>query len=690
MLPVDLDANVAPFAFAAAGLPTDTFEVLRFRAREALSEPYAVDLELASRDPNVDFAALLGQPATLVRFRGLDPVPIHGVVTAVDLGARSVDRTVYRVRLEPALSRLALAVQSRVFQDVTVVDVARALLAEHGLTGSAVRLDAAGPYPQHEYVVQYEETDLAFFRRLLEREGIWFQFEHPEDGARETLVVTDRRSAFEPVGPGPSGAAALVYREGSGMVRDRPEAVWALRLREHVVPGRVVLKDYNYRTPDTELLAQAPVEGGGDQEVYLYGEHFKDLAEGQRLAQTRAEEIACRRRVAKGDSDAAGLTPGATFRLEGHYRDDLNAEWLVTAVEHEGVVAPDDAYDAGGDGAPPAPRYANKFEAIPAKAPFRPERSTPVPKAPGLMTGRVESGGGEYAYLDEDGRYRARLSLDRSDQPQARATKPVRMAQPYSGADYGLHFPNHAGTEIILGFANGDVDRPMALGTVPNPSQSSPSTSPNRMENVIRSWSGHELVLDDRRGAELVHLTSVKDHTETVADAQNVNVGSSQSITVGTDRSKRVEANQSESVGENKSIDVGGTHTETIGDGATIDVGAGRATRVGEDERLDVGRAQVTTVATDVTTTIGERLMVQVGASSDHAVADGARVDVGADARLDVGTELVVDVADRITIRCGGASITLSSNGDIQLAGANISVKGSGTVALKGSTITEN
>ena len=687
MLPFELDANVAPFAFTAAHVAPGAFEVTRFSAREALSKPYAVEVELASADPDIEPAALLGQPATLVRFRGLDPVPVHGVVTAVDVGARSADRTVYHVRLEPALSQLALAVQSRVFQDATVLDVVRGVLSEHGLTGSAVRFNVERGYPRREYVVQYEETDLAFVCRLLEREGVWFQFEHPEDGARETLVVTDRRAAFGEVGPGPSGAAAVAYREGSGMVRDRAEAVWALRLHEHVVPGSVVLKDYNYRTPDTELLAQAPVEGGGDQEVYLFGEHFKDLDEGERLAQTRAEEIACRRRVVRGDSDVAALTPGARFRLEGHPRRALNAEWVVVSATHQGVVAPDDAQ---GDGAPQPPRYANAFEAVPANVTFRPARTTPVPRAPGLLTGIMESGGGEYAYLDDEGRYRARLSFDRSGQPQAHATKPVRMAQPYSGPGYGLHLPNHAGTEVLLGFANGDVDRPVALGTVPNPSQSSPSRAPNRMENVLRSWAGHELVLDDRRGAELVHLTSVKDHTETVADAQRVEVGSTQTIAVGTDRAKRVEGDQSESVGGDKSISVEGTHDEAVDGQVTLRAGQGRDTHVAQDDRLDVGQAQVTTVATDVQTTIGERLAITVGASSDVSVSTTARVDVGAETRVTVGSTLHVDVADQVTIRCGAASITLKSNGDVQIAGANISVKGSGTVAIKGSTITEN
>ena len=683
MPPLDLGADVAPFQFTVGGLDPATFEVASFSGREAISEPYWFEVRLLSRDPDVDPAGVLGAQATLVRHRGLEPVPVHGVVAEFDLGSRTPDRAEYRAVLVPRLWRLGLARQSRVFQDATVPDVVRSVLDEHRVPA---RFELSEAYPRSEFVVQYQESDLAFVMRLLEREGAWFTFDHTDGD--DLVAVADRTVHFPQLEPGPSGAPDVAVRPTSGMVRDRAEAVSRLSVRDRLVPGRVVLKDYNYRTPETDLEVAAPVPGGGTEEVYAYGDHYKTGAEGDRLARVRAEEIACRRRSVSGASDVAGLAAGTVVTVSGHDRHDLDGDYLVTAVRHRGGTAE----DAGGDGAPSdgAPAYTNTFEALPANAPFRPERGTPVPTAPGLMTARVESAGGPYAFVDEDGRYRTRLALDRSDAPEAQATRPVRLVQPYSGPDYGLHLPNHAGTEMVLGFANGDLDRPIALGTVPNPSQGSPAVARNRMENVLRSWAGNALVLDDTRGGEHVRLTAVKDHTERVADAQAVEVGSTQTITVGTDRAKRVEGNQSESVGGSKSIDVGESHTETIGAKATVDVGAGRETRVGEDERLDVGRAQVTTVAADVTTTIGERLMVQVGASSDLAVADDARVEVGAEARVDVGTELVVDVADQITIRCGGASITLKSNGDVQIAGANISVKGSGTVAIKGSTITEN
>ena len=676
-------ANVAPFQFSAGGLGPDVFGVTGFAGREAISQPFQFEVDLVSTDPDLAVDRVLGRPATLTRQRGGEPVVVHGIVASFDVGAQTPDRATYRAVLVPRLWRLGLARQSRVFQDATVPEVVLGVLAEHGLASAAVRSELGGGYPRSEFVVQYQESDLAFVSRLLEREGAWFTFEHAD---ADVLVLADRHGRFAHVEPGPAGHADVAFRPGSGMLRDRAEAVDQLAVRDQLVPGRVVLRDYNYRTPDTDLEVAAPVDGGGPEEVYAYGDHYKSTAEGDRLARVRAEELACRRRTLAGAGDVAGFRAGSVFALSGHPRADLDGDFLLTAVTHRGLTAP----DAGGDGAPSVPRYDNTFEAIPAAAPFRPPRDTPVPRAPGLMTARVESAGGPYAFVDEEGRYRARLALDRSGLPEAQASRPVRMAQPYSGPGYGLHMPNHAGTEMVLGFANGDLDRPLALGTVPNPAQGSPAVAQNRMENVMRSWAGNALVLDDTRQGEHVHLTAVKDHTETVADAQRVDVGSTQTITVGSDRTKSVEGDQSESVGGDKTISVQGSHAEhvvgdvsvRVGGQESVDVSKGSEVRVAESRSLSVGAEQATV--------IGEGFALQIGAGATVSVADAASGRVGQRLDVQAGTEVHVEAADRLALVCGAARIVLSSDGTITIEGGAISVKGSGQIVMKAPKIKEN
>jgi type VI secretion system secreted protein VgrG len=73
---------------------------------------------------------------------------------------------------------------------------------------------------------------------------------------------------------------------------------------------------------------------------------------------------------------------------------------------------------------------------------------------------------------------------------------------------------------VLLAFENGNIDRPVALGTVPNPANPSPTTADNKMENLLRSFGGNELLMDDTKRETRVRLRSAEDH-ELCLDDEN-------------------------------------------------------------------------------------------------------------------------------------------------------------------------
>ena len=63
---------------------------------------------------------------------------------------------------------------------------------------------------------------------------------------------------------------------------------------------------------------------------------------------------------------------------------------------------------------------------------------------------------------------------------------------------------------MLLSHVDGDPDRPVILGTVPNPETRAPVDSENHMKNVIRSGGSNWLELDDAPGQEGILMTSKK------------------------------------------------------------------------------------------------------------------------------------------------------------------------------------
>ena len=125
------------------------------------------------------------------------------------------------------------------------------------------------------------------------------------------------------------------------------------------------------------------------------------------------------------------------------------------------------------------------------------------------MSAKIEGASPEdEIYIDELGRYRAKMFFDLSDKTNGEATLPIRLTQNYSGSGYGTHLVNRVGTEFVWTCFDGNIDRPIGLGTIPNPSNASPTTSGNKTQNIIRTASGNEFLMDDKSKEGKISLTT--------------------------------------------------------------------------------------------------------------------------------------------------------------------------------------
>ncbi len=501
------------FTFVSKALSEDTFSVVKFRGVEAISRPYEFDVTLASEDPEIDLKAVLQNPATLTIEHGDEELPFHGVLAQFEQLHEVKQHVFYRAILVPKLWSAGLYHENQLFLNKTVPQIIEEILKQAGLTGLDYELKLTRGYPSWEYICQYRETDLDFISRWMEREGIYYFFEQTDQGAK--MVITDSSSAHQDI----KGEKMVPYSPPSGLIPSEEEIVKEFVCRQNMLPAKVILKDYNYRKPGLEVKAEAEVDSNGRGEVYIYGEHFKDPGQGNELAKIRAEELLCRERVFCGEATAPAFSPGFIFELTGHYRDECDQRYLITEVIHGGSRAED---LLAGLGEKPAEgeeeaSYTNRFVCLPADVQFRPERKTPRPKFYGTMNAIVDAAGdGQFAELDGQGRYKVILPLDLSGRSGGKASRYVRMAQPYSGfaatdgikGPSGMHFPLHKGAEVLLTFVDGDPDRPIISSSIPNPETISPVTRENHTKSVIRDNYGNELIFDSTPGDEHIRLHS--------------------------------------------------------------------------------------------------------------------------------------------------------------------------------------
>lgn len=509
--------NEKKFDFRSHALPEDTFGVVRFKGSEGLSLCYQFEIDLVSREAELDLTAVLKHPATFTILREDGDIPFHGILAQFEQ-LHEIDTFIfYRAVLVPKLWWLSLTHHNQVLLNKKVPQLIEEVLKDGGLTTLDFELKLEKDYPPWEYICQYRESHLNFVSRWMERDGFYYYFEQTENC--EKVVITDTGLAH---GEMPLGKT-MYYSPPSGLDdAHREEVIKAFILKQKLLPRTMRLKDYNYRTPSLEISGSAEVSPDGRGDVYIYGEHFRTAAEGNDLAKIRAEELRCQEQRFHGESTIPYLRPGYLFDLEDHYRGSFNQSYLTIELEHEGsqsalLIA---GIQKGLAEVEKQPYYRNSFVAIPTNVQFRPERKTEKPKFYGAMNARVDAAGsGTYAELDEHGRYKVVLPLDVSGRKDGKASAYFRMAQPYAGSDHGMHFPLHKGTEVLLTFVDGDPDRPIIQGTVPNPDNPSIVNSGNPTGAGIRTASGNQISMQDNEGHQRVLIGSGDGKTRIICGA---------------------------------------------------------------------------------------------------------------------------------------------------------------------------
>lgn len=471
--------------------------VRRIEGAEEISRPFELRVEVAVPEgADINDEELVESAAEVVFYHaGEEKRRLYGIVAeAEELLLNVPGYTIYRLAIAPRVFRLTLDKRIEVFVEKTLDWLIREKLTNGGFREDVdFKLTLSASYPAQEFTVQYAESDLAFISRLCEHFGVAFHFDH--SGGRDMMVFTDQNSGFTEM------ERPLVYR-----VEGEPPELFELKCARRAVPNRVLLRDNNYHKPQLDLSANASISGGGAREVYEYGANFENPTAGQQLAQVRAEEIVAGRTIFSGKSSVLELVPGSIITAEGYPRGDRKL--LVVEVRH----AFEQAIKEGQQDEQLV--FRNSFVAIPAEAAYRPPRRVPKPRVSGLLTGTIDaSEHGDYAEVDDEGRYRVRFHFDASGSANGHASAMVRMAQPHAGPNYGMHFPLRPNVEVIIAFIDGDPDRPVIAGCVPNALNPSPVTQQNNTRNVLRTGGNNEIYMEDQKGNERIHMATPKHNT---------------------------------------------------------------------------------------------------------------------------------------------------------------------------------
>ncbi|HEF0060524.1 TPA: type VI secretion system tip protein VgrG [Citrobacter pasteurii] len=490
-------------------------DVLAFEGHEALSQPFSYRIEFTSGDHAISKEMMLMKAASLTLQAPVDQGygikvqqavrVIQGVVSGFERLSTSKDETHYALTLTPRLALLSRSHQNAIYQDMSVPQIVEKILRErHNMRGQDFLFSLNQEYPRREQVMQYGEDDLRFITRLLGEVGIWFRFTTDTRLNIDVVEFYDSQQGYEK-------GLTLPSVPPSGQHSKGVDSVWGMECHHAVVQKQVSTRDYNYRAANEDMNTQVDATRG-DATTYGDAYHYADnyLTPGSKYDRHPAPESGAfyarirHERYLNGQTQTRAITscptlfPGMLLKVTGGYEvAEVFAHGVAITTMHTHARRDED-FGVNFEGIPDSPDFG-----------FRPEPGD-RPVMAGTLPARVTSTkeNDTYGHIDRDGRYRVNMLFDRDNWETGFESLWVRQSRPYAGDTYGLHLPLLAGTEVAIGFEDGNPDRPYISGVLHDSAHGDHVTIQNYKRNVLRTPKNNKLRLDDSENQEHIKLST--------------------------------------------------------------------------------------------------------------------------------------------------------------------------------------
>ncbi|HEI8868909.1 TPA: type VI secretion system tip protein VgrG [Serratia odorifera] len=490
-------------------------DVLAFEGDEALSTPFRYRIEFTSSDHAISKEIMLMKVSSLTLQAPEDPGYgirmqqavriLQGVVSGFERLNTSKDETHYALTLQPRLALLDRSHQNAIYQDMSVPQIVEKILRErHNMRGQDFLFSLSKEYPRREQVMQYGEDDLHFITRLLGEVGIWFRFTTDTRLNIDVVEFYDGQQGYEK-------GLTLPSVPPSGQHSEGVDSVWGMESRHNVVQKQVSTRDYNYRQATEDMNTRVDATRG-DATTYGDAYHYADnyLTAGSHHDRNPAPESGAfyarirHERYLNGQTQTHAITscptlfPGQVLKVAGGYEvAEVFARGVVITAMHSHARRDED--------------FGVSFNGIPDSTDFsfRPEpgdRPVMAGTLPARITSTTEND--TYGHIDKDGRYRVNMLFDRDNWETGFESQWVRQSRPYAGDTYGLHLPLLAGTEVAIGFEDGNPDRPYISGVLHDSAHGDHVTIRNYKRNVLRTPANNKIRLDDERGKEHIKVST--------------------------------------------------------------------------------------------------------------------------------------------------------------------------------------
>lgn len=495
------------FSFITDSYPGE-FTLIGFNGTEGMSQMFQFTLKLKVEKKvaqGINFQAVLAEGCSLVvddADSSNGKYVIGGMLQSIDEEFHgSNTHKYYTAVMVPGLWRQSKNKSYDIYVKQAAPQILEAELRDDVMIKHSMKTTQT--YPEKNFVCQYAESNFNFVSRLASHWGIYFYFDHQQNGE---LIFSDNTSYDQAV----IASAKLDISNNPSFSFD---TVRTLRRSYNAVPDGVVISEIN---PDqaTEHFEGSAGEIDGKNSVHLVNEGCDSKDEAELLAEIRLQEYQCYAVEFEGTTGIPYLAPGFVLNVEDDAGNSV-AEILITQVRHNGNHL-DNGHRASEEGHS-APFYEASFVGIPKDIQYRPDSSRIQKPRAISATARVHADGDQQdiAQRDSIGKYQVVFDFLKDEK---KVSSWIRLARQTARTNH-FDMPLTPGTEVQVAFIDGNPDRPYIQSALEN-SQSlrHPVNNENPHHASIRTDG--LLYTEALKSHQTLHISGLYDSSEVLNNIQ--------------------------------------------------------------------------------------------------------------------------------------------------------------------------
>ncbi|MGA6116770.1 type VI secretion system Vgr family protein, partial [Agrobacterium radiobacter] len=310
---------------------------------------------------------------------------------------------------------------------------------------------------------------------------------------------------------------------------------------------------------------------------------------------------------------------------------------------------------------------------------------------------------------DQYGRIKLWFPWDRKAKKDGTDTCWVRVAQNWAGSTWGGQIIPRIGMEVMVAFVDGDPDRPLVTGVVPNARQTVPYELPaNKTKSVFRTNTHkgqgfNELRFEDEAFQEEIRITAQRDMNTIIHNNESKISMNNSSSAVLNNKLSEVLGDSVTSVSGTFTIYTGPSGISAMMDrqiGYSSNLLSGVAASMRPDLFESSGSPGDFTIISDGShnVTVRQSAQYHIGSNYNTSVVESQFAQVGKNYSLSVagsassfvGKYRTEQVGEKFVIFCGKTRLSFDKEGNIEITGVDIVISGENSIKLKSKRIDLN